>query len=165
MDSLTISQAEIFFVFILNGILVSFIFDIFRILRKSFKTPDFITYIEDILFWIITCIILAYSIYIFNNGQIRLYMFIGVFIGTVIYILTVSKYIIKWSVRAINLIKSAVRAIIYYVAFPIRALSKQIKKIVLRPIFFIFINLRKNIYNILQKFSNKSLKTPKIRRI
>ena len=165
MDSLTISQAQIFFIFIVNGILISFIFDIFRILRKSFKTPDFITYIEDILYWIITCIILAYSIYKFNNGQIRLYMFIGVFIGAILYILTISKYIVKINVKMISFLKFIISKTIYYMMYPVKQLLKLLKKLILRPICFVFINFRKNLYNILQKNVKKSLKVLKKRRI
>ena len=36
-----------FFIFIIVGVIISFVFDIFRILRKTIKTSDFITYIED----------------------------------------------------------------------------------------------------------------------
>lgn len=43
-----------FCVFIIVGILLAFIYDLFRISRKAFNTKDFITYLEDILFWIIT---------------------------------------------------------------------------------------------------------------
>lgn len=48
------NQAELFLIFTINGILIGLLFDFFRILRRSFKTKDIITYIEDILFWILT---------------------------------------------------------------------------------------------------------------
>ncbi|MBR3153009.1 MAG: spore cortex biosynthesis protein YabQ [Clostridia bacterium] len=57
-----LSQYQIFIIFILLGIFLSFIFDLFRILRKSFKTPDIITYLEDIAFWLIS----RYNIVICN---------------------------------------------------------------------------------------------------
>ena len=38
----------------MNGVIIGILFDFFRILRKSFKTPDFVTYIEDVIFWILT---------------------------------------------------------------------------------------------------------------
>ena len=47
-------QLYTFFIFILVGMLTALIYDLFRILRKVFKTNDLITYVEDILFWIIT---------------------------------------------------------------------------------------------------------------
>ena len=63
------NQAYAFIVFILNGFLIGLLFDIFRIFRKSFKTPDFITCLEDFIFWIITGLLLLYSIFKFNNGE------------------------------------------------------------------------------------------------
>ena len=72
------NQAYSFIIFILNGLIIGLIFDIFRIFRKSFKTPDFITYLQDFIFWIIAGSILLYSIFKFNNGELRLYIFIGI---------------------------------------------------------------------------------------
>ncbi|MBO5478942.1 MAG: spore cortex biosynthesis protein YabQ [Clostridia bacterium] len=63
------NQAYTFLVFIINGIIIGFLFDCFRILRKSFKTSDIITYIEDILFWIITGIVTLYFIFFYNNRR------------------------------------------------------------------------------------------------
>ena len=88
------NQAYIFLIFVLNGIIIGIVFDFFRILRISFKTKDFVTYIEDFVFWCITGMILLYSIFIFNNGEIRFFMFLGVIIGIMLYMLMVSKYII-----------------------------------------------------------------------
>lgn len=78
MNSDTINQAYLFLIFILNGILIGLVFDVFRILRKSFNTPNFVTYLEDVFFWIIAAFIVLYSLFIFNNGQFRAYIFIGI---------------------------------------------------------------------------------------
>ena len=51
-----------FAIFILNGFLIGLLFDVFRILRKSFKTSDIITNIQDLIFGIITGIIILSSI-------------------------------------------------------------------------------------------------------
>ena len=161
MDNFAISQAHVFLIFILNGIIIAFIFDIFRIFRKSFKTPDWVTYIEDIIFWFITCVLLAYSIYTYNNGEIRLFIFIGLIIGAILYILTISKYIIKFSVKIIRFLKIIFYKIIYYITYPIKIILKIVRKLLLRPICFIFINFRRNIYNLLQKNVNKSVKPNK----
>ena len=80
MNADTINQAYLFLIFILNGLIIGVVFDIFRILRKSFKTPNYLTYIEDALFWIISAIIVMYSVFTFNNGQFRGYIFIGIFL-------------------------------------------------------------------------------------
>ena len=49
---MVISQANLFLIFTLDGILIGLLFDLFRILRKSFKTADVVTYIEDTIFWL-----------------------------------------------------------------------------------------------------------------
>ena len=72
------AQSILFLIFIVNGILIGLLFDIFRILRRTFKTGDIITYIEDILFWLLTGASILYNIFIYNNGEIRLFMFIAI---------------------------------------------------------------------------------------
>ena len=87
-----LNQANLFLIFTINGILIGLLFDIFRILRKSFKTSDIITYTEDLIFWILTGLLLLYSIFTFSNGEVRFYMFLAVFCGCLIYMLLFSKY-------------------------------------------------------------------------
>ena len=82
-----------FFVFIILGLIISFIFDIFRILRKKFKTNNFITYIEDILFWLISGFLIITAIFKFNDGELRAYLFIGILLGIVIYIMLFTKLV------------------------------------------------------------------------
>lgn len=137
------NQAYLFLVFTINGIIIGLLFDIFRILRRSFKTSDGITYIEDILFWILTGFILLYSIFTFSNGEIRFYMFFGVFLGCLIYMIAFSKYFIKINVRIIVIIKKIVGKIISIIIFPIKIIIGFIKKIFFRPINFVTINIKK----------------------
>lgn len=146
------NQAYIFFIFILNGFLIGILFDIFRILRKSFKTKDFVTIAQDIIFWILTSFIILYSIFKFNNGELRGFIFLGILIGAIIYLLLFSKLFITVNVFIINILKK----IIYYILIlPIKTIFKFLRKIILKPISFIFINLRE----ILSKIKLKPKKT------
>lgn len=145
------NQAYLFLIFIINGIVIGILFDFFRILRKSFKTSDIITYIEDLLFWILTGIILLYSIFTFNNGEIRLFMFLAIGIGVITYILLFSTYVIKVNVAIIKLLKNILLKIITIISIPFKLIYKITKKIFFRPISFIIINIRKNSTNLLKK--------------
>ena len=89
------NQAYLFLVFSLTGIAIGILFDFFRILRRSIKTSNIVTYIQDILFWILTGIIVLYSIWYFNNGELRIFVFLGLIIGILIYMTTLSSIIIK----------------------------------------------------------------------
>ncbi len=122
-------------VFFITGITIGVLFDIFRILRKSFKTLDFITYIEDILFWVLSGSIILFSIFKFNDGQIRSYVIIGIFFGIFIYIITISKIIIKYSVMIIKWFKEII-------SYPIHIVTNIIKNIIVKPIQLILKNLK-----------------------
>lgn len=130
------NQAYLFIIFTLDGILIGILFDFFRVLRKTFKTKDFITYIEDIIFWIFTGFIILYSMCMFCNGELRFFMFIGIIIGIVMYMITISRFVIKVSVFIINWLKKVL-------IFPFQIIYKVTKKIIFRPILFICVNLRK----------------------
>lgn len=148
------NQAYLFLVFTINGIIIGLLFDIFRILRKSFKTSDMITYIQDILFWILTGLILLYSIFTFSDGEIRFYMFIGIFIGCLIYMMMFSKYFIKINVKIITIIKKIIGITLSIIIFPINILFKFMKKIFFKPINFITINIKKSKSNCQKKLKN-----------
>lgn len=89
------NQAYLFLVFSLTGVAIGILFDFFRILRRSIKTSNLATYIQDILFWILTGIIVLYSIWYFNNGELRIFVFLGLIIGILIYMTTLSSIIVK----------------------------------------------------------------------
>ena len=138
------NQAYLFLIFTLIGIIIGFLFDIFRILRKSFKTNDIITYIEDIIFWIISGIILIYAMCKFTDGELRFYNIIGLSLGAIIYLLTVSKYVIKISVFVINTLKKIL-------LYPLLIIFKILRKIIFKPISIVCINIKKYFSKITNK--------------
>ena len=150
------NQANLFLIFTIEGIIIGLIFDIFRILRKSFKTSDIVTYVEDILFWLITGIILLYTIFVFNYGEIRFFMFVGIFLGAMFYMLLISRYVIKISVTVIEILKKIITIIFKIIIFPFRFIYKILKKLFSKPICFCIINIKKIIRQIKMKINDKS---------
>lgn len=143
------NQAYIFMMFIINGIIIGILFDIFRVMRKTFKTSNIITYIQDIIFWVLSGVLTLYFIFGFNNGEIRLYIFLGIVLGISLYMLLISKNFIKISTLILQKIKKLVEIIIY----PIK---KIVKFVFFRPISFIFINFKKIFkHNIVKKSINQ----------
>ena len=138
-----LEQLTSFGIFIVIGIIISIIFDIFRILRKTFKTIDIITYIEDTLFWLSSGLIILISIFLFNNGELRLYLFIGIIIGILFYMILFSKYFIKFNIFIINILRRFISKILQIISKPIIFIYNIIRKFLFRPISFIFINFRK----------------------
>lgn len=145
-------------VFTITGILIGVLFDIFRILRKSFHTSDWVTYIQDILFWILAGTLMLFSIFTFNNGEIRSYVFIGILIGVVIYMLALSKLFVKSSVTIILFFKKIL-------SYPIHLIEKVTKIIIINPILFI-IKIGKgrvqSVHRNLHKFTKNNKKLTEI---
>ena len=127
---MAVNQSYLFIVFTINGLLIGTLFDFFRILRRVFKTNDFITCLEDIVFWLFTGCLILYSIFKFNNGEIRLYMFLGIFIGILMYLLLLSKYIINVSVAVLTFFKKIISKIICICIYPFKFIIKLFKKII-----------------------------------
>ena len=150
MESVILSQLYSFLIYLISGIIIGIFFDIFRILRRSFHTPDIITYIEDILFWLFTGLFLILVLFKCSDGQLRFYNIIGLLTGVVIYILTVSKYFIKINVIIITFIKNIVYKIISFILYPIKFVLKIIRKI-FKPFTFFVINIKKVGMNYKQK--------------
>ena len=101
------NQAYLFLIFSLTGVEIGILFDFFRILRRTIKTGNIVTYIQDILFWILTGILVLYNIWYFNNGEIRIYMFLGIIIGTIIYMSTLSNISVKLFTKILSMIIKA----------------------------------------------------------
>lgn len=155
------SQAILFLIFAINGLIIGILFDFFRITRRSFKTGIILTSIEDIIFWILTGLIILYSIFIFNNGIIRGYMFIGLSCGIILYLLTLSSFFIKINVSIINFIKRIVIIIFNILSIPIKFLYNLLLKaisIIFRPFSNIFINIKHHFSTFATKILKKSKK-------
>ena len=150
------NQTYLFLVFSLTGILIGILFDLFRILRKSFKTPDILTYIEDVIFWILTGIIILYNIWYFNNGEIRLYIILAIIMGIIIYILTLSNIILKIFYIIINFIKKTIIQLFFTLKIPFRPII-----LIYNKICDIITHINKKIIKNLINFLNKKRKLEK----
>ena len=144
-----IEQLTSFIYFILTGIVLGIIFDVFRIARRTIKTSDFITNLEDVLFGLIAGVIILITIFKFNNGELRLYIFIGLGIGIILNMLFISKYFIKINVCIINFIKKVLK----FLFKPIISFVKFVKKILFKPFLFVIFNIRKLIEQITKKLT------------
>lgn len=154
MENGILMQLYSMLVFIISGIFIGIFFDIFRILRKSFHTPDIITYIEDALFWLITGLFLIFVIFNFTNGEIRIYNIIGLILGSLLYMILISKIFIKINVKIVLFIKKIVTIIVKILIIPIQFLAKILQKI-FKPFTFFVINTKNILLNFKKSKNNK----------
>lgn len=136
------NQAYLFLIFSLTGVIIGILFDIFRVLRKNFKTANIITYLEDILFWVFTGTLILYNIWYFNDGEIRLFMFLGIIMGILIYLLTLSNLFIKINSFILGIFNKIVQSI----------------GVILRPILSVWVKIYTTIKEPIKEFVKKVTK-------
>ncbi|MGN1300697.1 MAG: spore cortex biosynthesis protein YabQ, partial [Clostridia bacterium] len=157
MNTTITNQIYLFSIYFICGIIIGIFFDLFRILRQSFKTSDIVTYIEDIIFGILTGIFLIFIIFIFDNGELRAFTFIALVLGAILYLLTISRYFIRINVNILTFLKKVIVKTFIIISYPFKIIKKYFFKLILRPYKILTINLK----NILK---NKIIKRKKIKK-
>lgn len=88
-----VEQVYVFFYSILTGAILGLLFDFFRGFRYA-GIKDVWVYLQDIIFWLITAVIIIVSTFLINEGELRIYMLIGYLLGAIFYMLLFSKIIL-----------------------------------------------------------------------
>ncbi len=88
----TSNQAYIFLSAIYMGIIIGIIYDLYRAISGLAELSRPITVVMDILFWIIVTILSIVGFFYVSSGEIRAYSIIGLALGWLLYILTISRY-------------------------------------------------------------------------
>lgn len=152
MSEMIYGQLFCLMIFTMTGIVIGVLFDIFRVLRRSFRTANWITYLQDILFWILTGSIILFAVFTFNHGELRSYVFLGMAFGIILYMITISRFFIRYSVGIIKFLKKILW-------IPIHFIIHAIDQIMMKPIHFFVINVRKGIINKKKKTTKFKKKT------
>lgn len=106
------NQLISFVIYIFIGSALGILFDFFRAIRKSIKHSNIATYIEDIIYVIISFFIVTFALQIISDGELRFYIFIGILIGIIICFLLLSKYLLGFETSILKVIKRILQFII-----------------------------------------------------
>jgi spore cortex biosynthesis protein YabQ len=118
------TQAYVFLCSVAAGMVIALVYDILRIIRRTVKTGSLLTGVQDLIYWLIAALIMFLSAYYSNSGQLRAYLFVGMFIGVVLYALLLSKSIMRCSQFVIKIIVSFFKTLVFVVSYPVRMLMK-----------------------------------------
>ena len=70
-------------------------------------------------------------------------MFLGMFLGSITYLIFLSSYVIKINVKIITYVKIVLQKCFGVLTFPFALFNKFIKKVFVKPIYILIINIRK----------------------
>ncbi len=127
------NEAFIFIMMFIAGGIVGFLFDIFKMLRML-KFGKIWVFMTDMIFWLCATAIFICSVMYFNDGQMRWYEFIGIFLGIFLYFLLLSRYIVNLFLWFAKVIYKIFKIIFKIILTPLRFLYKILSV----PILFVF---------------------------
>ncbi len=121
------NQASIFLITVCVGFFIGFVYDLFRIFRRTIKHLSIFIQIEDFLYWLFVSIVMYYILLHKNYGEVRAFSIIGAFIGMVIYFLTFSQIFLPITVKVIKLFKKIIAFAIKIILTPIKFVLKLLQ--------------------------------------
>ncbi len=117
-------QANLFLTSVLLGGYLFCFYDFFRALRKVKKYKNIQVHIQDLLFILIITVYGFYTYLYKSNGEIRFYYFIGILLGGMIYLFTISKYVLLGFTKIMMFLRETEKQFIKLVLLPIRIIYK-----------------------------------------
>jgi spore cortex biosynthesis protein YabQ len=122
------SQEQVFLLFIIIGFIIGILYDTFKAFRKSIKVPDIVTFVQDTIFMTLSGTLIILGVIKINNGEIRFFLFLGIFFGILIYLLTISNLYVIILYEFIEVCKKIFKIPIICIKKLIKVLFKKYKK-------------------------------------
>ncbi|WP_434798014.1 spore cortex biosynthesis protein YabQ [Terrisporobacter vanillatitrophus] len=110
-----VEDIGIFYLTIYGGIAIGLLFDFYRALRTNFKIVKKISFIFDVIFWMIITTVIFIIINLLERFDLRYYHFVALFLGFILYYNTISKYIFIIFSKIISFITSLFKKTIHYI--------------------------------------------------
>jgi len=129
MATLVYYQLYIFLATLYGGIVIGFMYDVYKIYRNILKPKKLVAIIQDLLFWIAISVVAISVLMYSNDGDVRIYSLIGFILGALMYNLLLSKIVVK----TINKILYTIKKIIYYIYNKIKRVFDLIRKLIMYP--------------------------------
>lgn len=124
-------QAYMFFAMIVCGVFCGLVFDLFRSVRRAHRCHSGVVALQDITFWLAELVLVYWVAFKLNYAKVRLYELVALVIGSWLYFMTVSFYVVKILSEVIGyLIKAGL-----FIAKPFCKMWKLIVKLAKNTVF------------------------------
>ncbi len=140
MNEAIIVEVQFFLVSILWGGLIIVFYDCLRITRKVIKHKEFFIALEDVLYWVISSLLIFNMMYKQNNGIIRAFSILAMFIGMILYH---------------NLFSELIVELVSFIILKIKKIIFKILTFLMKPVYWIINIFNKTIGKIIRKTLRK----------
>lgn len=120
-------------VMLLSGLGMGAVFDGYRVVSNELRFPRWWLPVLDVVYWMVSAVMVFRMLYASNNGEVRAYVFLGLAVGVIFYSWLLSKPVIglvKWLIEAVRALISFIWKLIHVIVVkPILLLYKMVKVI------------------------------------
>ena len=127
-----VQQVQLFGQAVLFGCCMLLVYDLIRIFRRVAAHGVVWIAVEDMFFWVISAFVLFQFLYQENDGKVRGFVILGMFLGMLLYGKSFSGIVVRAGTFLLKKICGGVRWICRTFMKPVRILMKPIGKSVQR---------------------------------
>ncbi len=157
MNEAIMVELQFFGTSVLWGVLLLIFYDTLRILRRIISHNAFFIAFEDLIYWVVSSLLIFHMMYRQNNGIIRGFAILAMLLGMILYHYAISELLVDTVSGLLNNIINLIGNFIGLLFKPIRFLFRKIKRIFL----WIFTKIKKLIL-FLSKILKNIFKSDKI---
>ena len=136
------------------GFLLGILYDVLRVIRLSFTKSKIALIVFDILYFVLFGVLTFLFILALNKGEVRSYIIVGELIGALFYYISFGIAVIKFTDKAILVLKRIFAFIFKVITAPFR-LIKRLLVFIIQPILKFFKKTEKKSVKISKKLLPK----------
>lgn len=118
-------QFSIILYALLAGILTGLMFDLYRVIRGS-KVPQIIIVVEDILFWVLSAMVIFTFLLYTNYAFLGVYVYAFMLISLGLYMKFISNKCIRFELEVVNGLGKMLRVIFKNIIYPFKVIFYNI---------------------------------------
>lgn len=157
MNGAILGELRFFVTSIIWGVLLLIIYDCLRIERRLISHNGFFIGLEDMIYWVVSSVLIFHMMYKQNDGIIRGFSIIGMLLGMLVYHNSISSYFVDIISKVLIKIKKTIFIVINTILKPFLYLTGKLRKAL-----GYFVGIVKKVVHNLQKRLKKIRKTSKI---
>lgn len=118
----------IFLLAIMYGGIIGLIYDLYKAIRYYTKPKKILSFIGDLIFWLIVTYMFFIFLFKYTDGIIRGFVVVGFLIGVYVYFKSISKYVFPILIKIFKLILRLIHEIIGIILYPFKKMNMFIKR-------------------------------------
>lgn len=112
-----------------TGVVLSAVYDGFRILRRVCRHGWFWVAVEDFFYWVLAALYISFVLMKDNDGIIRCFFIIGIVLGMFLYNVTISQHLVNVLSKIISKLLNIVEKLLKVLCRPMAFVWKRVQGI------------------------------------